>query len=367
MKSSLTLLGCLVLSSLAHAQNVFYSKPELANQSVGYIDTSLGRYSYRGSGTVARDPRLIYSCAHIVYDRGKWADDYTFYRAIHQRGFPSRSLAASPRGFHVMSRYARAARYTNGESNRSFAADFTVFYGPVSFGPAVPVQENSGQLLRSFATMKRIVGYPAQIDYTGDRGYYYQHNTGWFSKQAFRIRGGFNEFYRVSTGPGNSGGAAFLRDPGTGADRFAGVLVSGGRNSAGVMAMTGATRRVSDAALGSAASRTMSRNRNRISLGASRTSATRILPMRELSGIVTDMTLHIEMETASPSSTKVWLQSPGGRVHRVRSCGTTSLADAFRGSETEGDWQLRIQVKDGSPSTFSSATLTAYASTSEAE
>lgn len=351
----------------AGAQNIVYSKPEFVNESVGVMDTTVRRSSFRGSATVARDPRLIYSCAHILYDRGVWASDYRFYRASHQRGFPPDSLESSPRGFHYLSRYASAARYTNGESNRSFAADFTVLYGPTSFGPAVPVQENSAPMLRTYTTYKRIVGYPADIDYTGERGYYYQHNTGWFAKRAFKIRGGFHDFFNVSTGPGNSGGALFLRDPVTGGDRFAGVLVAGGRNSAGVVAMTGATLRLSNAALGSATTELRTTNRNPIALGSSRPSVIRSLPMRDATGLVESLSLNVDLNGPETSGAKAWLQSPEGRVQRVSCDGTTDVSEAFRGSEVGGDWQLRIHAKDGSPVTFGSATLTAAVRAADGE
>jgi hypothetical protein len=359
----LRLTAAFVASSLcvAEARETFYSKPELANQSVGLLETEVRNGSYRGSATVVRDERLLYSCAHIVYDRGTWANDYTFHLAWHDRRFPAKRLGASPRGFHYFTRYARAARYTNGESNASFAADFTVFYGNQSFGPASPVQENSGPLLRT-TRGKRIIGYPAQIDFTRARGYSYQHNTGWFPNAARRIRGGFHDFSGVSTGTGNSGGGIFLRDPYTGGDLFAGVLVSGGYRNAGVVAMDASTRRLADDALGSVRPAWSAANTNRILLGGARTHTKRILPVSE-GGHTDRIVLDLELAGVSGDQPKVYLQSPAGRIRRIdidpAHAGLRShdVSDAFSGTVGEGTWVLRLGTGEASSVTFVRASL----------
>ena len=52
-------------------------------------------------------------------------------------------------------------------------------------------------------------------DFTGERGFNYQHSTGWFNYSAYRMRGAYHEFDDVATGPGNSGGP--MVDPADGA------------------------------------------------------------------------------------------------------------------------------------------------------
>lgn len=347
--------------ALAEARETFYSKPELANQSVGILETRVRGGSYRGSATVVRDPRLVYSCAHLVYDRGVWAVDYTFHRAWHDRRFPAKRLGASPRGFHYFTEYARAARYTYGESNASFAADFTVFYGNQSFGPASGIQENSAPLLRSIRE-KRIIGYPSDIDFTRARGYSYQHSTGWFPYSARKIRGAFHDFSDVSTGSGNSGGGIFLLDPYTGADLFAGVLVSGGYRNAGVVAMNSATRSLADDALGSVSPEWSAANTNRVLLGGTRTHTKRILPVYE--GSTADrVVLDLELAGVSGDIPKVYLQSPAGRIRRITvdpgHAGLRShdVSDAFSGTVGEGTWVLRLGTSEASSTTFVRAIL----------
>ena len=338
------------------AQGVAFSKPEFVSHSVGYLDTTIRRFSYRGSATVVRDPRLVYSCAHNFYDRGEWASDYTFYRGIHQRRLPSNSQGAEPRGFHYFTKYARAARFTNGESNKSFASDFVVLYGNSSFGPAARIQERSAKLLRSNRS-KRIIGYPADVDFSGNNGFYFQHSTGWFNNKARRIKGPFQEFFNVSTGPGNSGGSIFLRDRAGGADLFAGVLVSGSRRSAGVVSMNGASRRLADRALGSVTTPFRTTNSNRIKLSESRPSATRRLPVRDTDGPVENLKLTLQFSNSGASEPLVWLKSPSGTVKRVSVSGTSDLSESFGGCESAGDWQLQIQSTKGLPTTFVRASL----------
>lgn len=359
-------VSCAVwLPCTADARKTFFSQPQLVNESVGLLETQLRNDYYRGSATVARDERIIYSCAHMVYDRGVWAKDYTFHRAWHDQRFPPRRSGASPRGFHYFTQYVRAARFTRGESNASFANDFILFYGTQSFGPAARVKEKSGRHLRS-TREKRIVGYPAFIDFTRKRGLSYQHDTGWFSYRAFKIRDGFHEFFGVSTGTGNSGGGIFLRDPKTGEDLLAGILVSGGFRSAGVVAMDASTRSLARRAIGSSKVSWSIANSNRVSLEKTSSTLSRSLPVHDETGTLETITLDLDLSGISGGPPTVFLQSPTGRIRRVAvpeaQAGVIrirdqDLSDAFRDSDPEGKWQVRIRVGPDSSATFDRARL----------
>ena len=347
----------------ADAQRTYYSKPELANESVGLLETEFRDGDYRGSATVARDGRILYSCAHMVYDSGVWAQDYTFHRAWHGQQFPAKSLGLSPRGFHYFSAYVKAARYTQGESNASFANDFIVFYGPQSFGPACRVKEYSGSALRT-TRLKRIIGYPSHIDFTGARGYCYQHSTGWFPNRAQRIRDEYYDFSGVSTGSGNSGGGIFLRDSLTGEDVLAGVLVSGGYRSAGVVAMDSDTRSLAQRAIGSAPTSWSVANASPISTGAAGGILVRSLPVQGAVGSLESIVLDLDLSGIQGSAPIVFLQSPSGRTQRmavsepkqgkIRIRGQDRGA-VFRGPSAQGAWSVRIHAN--SSLTFQRACL----------
>lgn len=353
------------LPCASDAKPVFFSKPELVNESVGLLETQVRNDIYRGSATIARDERILYSCAHVVYDRGVWAKDYVFHRAWHDQRYPAKRLGASPRGFHYFSEYARAARFTNGESNASFANDFTVFYGSDSFGPAARVQEDSGLLLRS-EREKRIIGYPSTIDYTRKRGFSYQHNTGWFPYRAFRIRDGYHDFFDVSTGSGNSGGGIFLRDPITGEDLLAGILVSGGYRTAGVVAMDRSTRMLARSAIGSSAESWSIANANRSALQKTSGTLTRSLPVQGTSDFLASIALDLDLSGIRGDVPAVFLQSPSGRIRRVPLPAATAgiirvrdadLSETFRDSDPSGTWVVRVRMGPESAAVFERAWL----------
>jgi hypothetical protein len=340
----------------AHA--VSYSKPELVSASSGLLRVDMRGSTYRGSATVARDPRLLYTCAHVLYDRGRWASDYAFHRAWHAQKFPSKSAGVAPRGFHYFSAYDRAARYTNGESNAAFANDFTVLYGNSSFGPAMEVRENSGPLLAG-GGQKRIIGYPADIDYTGRSGFSYQHSTGWFATRAIPVRGPLYDLRGVSTGPGNSGGGIHLRDAATGREQFAGVLVAGSRRTAGVVAMNASTRSLSDDALGSAGTAAWaSANANPIVLNGARPLASRALSVQEEGTVEGELTLQVEWAAPLAALPMIWLQSPSGRIRRVD---PSASIRAFDGASIAGTWRIILRTQDERDVAYTRATLSGTA------
>lgn len=351
----------LALCLIQPVSAVYFSKPEFASASSGLLRVDDRGSIYRGSATVARDERLLYTCAHMFYDRGRWANDYVFHRAWHSQKFPAKRVGVAPRGFHYFTAYERAARFTSGESNASFANDFVVMYGNSSFGPAMEVWENSGPALRA-TNMKRIIGYPANIDYTGRRGYSYQHSTGWFPNRAMRIRGAFHNFRGVSTGTGNSGGGIHVRDGATGQEYFAGVLVSGSYGTAGVVAMNSSTRSLSDDALGSAGTAWSSVNANRIVLDDARLSVSRTLPVDVKGSVDGGVTLKLEFGGAGETEPRVWLQSPSGRTRRVAVDGTS---DGFDGVSSSGAWRVLVRAGEGSPVAFTRVTLSGTAKGAE--
>ncbi|MCA1480791.1 hypothetical protein, partial [Bradyrhizobium sp. NBAIM08] len=135
------------------------------------------------------------------------------------------------------------------DSSRSFAYDFTVFYGDSSFGPAASCWSDGAAAISS-SRGKRIAGYPADIEYTGQNGYCYQHATDWFTNDANQIRDAYYDFDGVSTGEGNSGGPVFVMDGSTGNYSLGGILVSGSHTTAGVYTLNGSSDSMASAALG---------------------------------------------------------------------------------------------------------------------
>lgn len=287
-------------------------------RSAGVVATSYGE----GSGAVAYDPRLIYSCAHVVYDRGRWASSFRFSRAYHSEQRPRSSAYVTARGFRYFSRYAGTDR------DADFALDFIIAYGTASanFGPALPVLTNADADLMSSAS-KMILGYPGEIDYTGELGSYHQRRTGPFTRAFSRAFKAYYEITQVSTGPGNSGGPVLVLKNDT--YHLAGVLVSGATNMAGIYALNPSTETMASEALvaagannpspdpGTPTKQVVVANERSAFLPDGRGSLRRTLPVRRQGKVTTSTTLDLEIEAEYQGDLEIWLRSPRGRVHWV--------------------------------------------------
>ena len=345
---------CAACVHAAVAAPVYYSKPERSNASSGLLESKVRGYWYRGSGVVARDPKLIFSCAHVFYDNGKWATDYIFHRNVHSRDYPDMAAGASPRGLHYFTSYANASADSGSESNRAFASDFTVLYGNSSFGPAMPALRDGGGAVRS-TRWKRIVGYPSEVDFTGARGFCFQHSTDWFNYRSRKLRGAYHEFRDVSTGPGNSGGPILVRND-NGTEAVAGVLVSGWTRLAGVRALDLASHTMSGYALGLEDRTITFPNTNRTNLPDGSYIA-RSIPVSGFDGAVSKLRLSLAITTASRGELDVYLRSPSGKTRWIhkRSTDTTDnlgvsgvdLSGSFSGVNPNGTWKLYIRDAAG--------------------
>lgn len=357
-----------ILGAAPLAAQVVYSKRALVQPSAGLIESEFFDGWYRGSGVVARDPRLIYSCAHVFYDNGVWASDYLFHRNYHRRSYPRPAEGVSPRGIRYFSSYASNISDFGPDSNQAFASDFTVLYGNSSFGPAVGWFWDGATALKS-AAAKRIVGYPAEIDFTREAGHCYQHATDFFQRAAYTVRGSFVEFNNVSTGPGNSGGPVFVQDSVSGKELLAGMLVSGSRRTAGVVALNAATHTLSSEALGLDPKTLTFANRESVIIPDGSFSFTKKeIPVSGFSGTVQSLRLTITLYTASRGDLEVYLQSPGGKISWItRKSGGGSkdlmirdldLDTMFSGSIANGTWRLFLRDSvAGNAASFMSVSL----------
>ncbi len=353
----------------AIAGKVYYSVPEFVSDSTGLMESYVAGDWYRGSAVVARDPKLLYSCAHLFYEGGQWATDYNFYRAIHSNGFPDDANSVSPRGLHYFTSYSSGVKSYGSDSEVAFASDFTVLYGNASFGTAVGWWPKAGPVLRSSAP-KRIVGYPSDIDFTGDSGHSYQHSTGWFNYEAFRVRNGFHEFDDVSTGPGNSGGPIFVRNTSTGQDLLAGILVSGTRRSAGVVALDLSTDTLASYALGLKDKSLTFTNGNGFKLpDGTRSYSVIPIDVSGFTGTVSKLRLSVSITTKYRGDLDVFMKSPSGKIRWItRADGGTSenltitgkdLSSTYSGISPNGRWELRVRdAISGARATFKSASIT---------
>lgn len=342
-----------ILSASRGSAEVFFPKPVQADPSTGYLESYVDRDWYRGSGVIARDSRLIFSCGHLFYYNGVWATDYEFYRNYSNHNPPDPGDGASPRGFRYFTNYSDNVSDYGGDSSRAFAYDFTVFYGPNSFGPAVACWADGSAALRS-SRDKRIVGYPARIEYTGDPGYSYQYATDWFPNRGYRIRDAYHGFDDVSTGEGTSGGPVFVWDSESGNYSLGGILVSGSYDTAGVYALNSSSNTMASAALGLQSETRTFGNTNALRLpDAGSNYSVRKTAAAGFTDTVTGLKFSLSITTPRRGDLNVYLQSPSGRIRWVNKASSNTgdnlvvnqanYASTFRGYAANGVWQVKMR------------------------
>ena len=342
-----------ILAARAEAQ-VVYPKRALVDLSTGYLESYVAGDWYTGSGVIARDSRLVYSCGHLFYEDGVWATDYLFYPGYNDSSSPDPSRGIAPRGFRYFTSYANNVKVYGSSSSRAFAYDFTVFYRSSPFGTAIATAADGRAALVS-DELKRIVGYPSSIDFTRARGYSYQHATDWFTNQAYPLRGSYYGFDGVSTGPGNSGGPVFVQDTGAETYSLAGILVSGSYSTAGAYALDAAAEAMANSALGASGSvQQVYRNTSSRRLpDAARGYVNRRVDAAGFTGNISDLTFNMKITTPRRGDLDVYLQSPSGRIRWINKKSRNNNRNLvvkkadysanFRGLAANGPWRLKMR------------------------
>lgn len=181
-----------------------------------------------GSGAVVRHPRVVFSCAHVVFNKSAvdpWLSNVNWYRAWESGNLPSGGGQVL-RGYYRYTGYAAAAQRQQ-NSSESFSMDFVVHYAFESTGGGgYAGWWNDGvSQLKSSSRTKMITGYPAGLYPGGNSGKYLMHRTGPFTRAFSTVYNDYLMVDEVSAGPGNSGGPTWVSD---GSDYYyAGVLISG--------------------------------------------------------------------------------------------------------------------------------------------
>lgn len=325
---------------------------------------------------IARDSRLLYTCAHILYDLGQWSTDVTFARRWNSSSSPSSSQMVVVRGYRFYSSYGGSA------SARDFSLDFAIGYrnGGASFGPAVDVFDDAGTALRSATTKKMVLGYPASIDYTFTSGGYYQHRTGPVARAMRQSEDSYHTVSGISTGGGNSGGPVLAER--SGKYDLAAILVSGTRTTMGVhgldsSAVTMAKNILAELDQPAPTTPTVpSKTQKRSNTSAANltdgttTYTTRTFAITGLPNSITSTKLSVRIDTTHRGDLDVYLRSPAGRIHWVKKHNLSETTDnlkltdanytsTFSGSKPNGTWQLYMRdYYDGDRARFQNATLT---------
>jgi subtilisin-like proprotein convertase family protein len=309
----------------------------------------------RGSGTVAANPKIAVSCAHVTFEDGQWLQGFKFAPAYFSSAHPdAASNKTTFRGtWHWTS-------YAGGNSNSAFSNDFVAHYAYSNLANGAYSgwwwnnSTTSHQLQSSRS--KLIVGYP------GSDGFY-MNSTGTFTSSYSQRSGRYFWNSSVKGGSGMSGGGVFV-DYGGGDYRLSGVHVSGstdGSLGAGVRALDESANSLMNSAITSAGGATSTS-------GTTRTfSSSSTLNIPDNSSTWTVRNLSVSSMPASISSVKVSLKithtyrgdlevtltSPSGRIITLHNR-TGSSADnlvisdqdvssSFSGSNPNGTWKLSMR------------------------
>lgn len=347
--------------------------------STGLVFSEINNDGYRGSAVIARDSRLLYTCAHVLYDLGQWSTDVTFARRWNSSSSPSASQMVAVRGYRYYSSYGGSA------SALDFSLDFAIGYrsGGASFGPAVGAYDDAGTDLRSATTKKMVLGYPAYIDYTDASGDYYQHRTGPVARAMKKSEDSYHTVSGISTGGGNSGGPVLIER--SGKYDLAAILVSGTRTTMGVHGLDSSAATMAKNLLAElnppppptppspgSTSKTLKRtNTSAFNLADGATTySTRTFAITGLPNSITSTKLSIRIDSTHRGDLDVYLRSPAGRIHWIKKHSLSETTDnlkltdanytsTFSGSKPNGTWALYMRdYYDGDRARFHSATLT---------
>lgn len=258
----LLLAGCagLLLPVAAEAQ-VSYSRRVNASElrwvtsnATGVVRWTHDGWVYRGSGAVARDSRLVYTCAHVLEEDGTMAapGEIRFLRAWHSASAPGAEAGVAPRSYRYFTGYSSAAARYGTASRQAYHLDFVILVGYSAFGSAQPYYAGNGGAAVATRNWKYTGGYPATVNYTGANGFYYQHRTPFFTHPASKTHGAYHSFANVSTGNGNSGGPLWVYDSSSRRWGLAAVHVSGSRTTSGVHVLDQAAHSMGTNAVGDA-------------------------------------------------------------------------------------------------------------------
>lgn len=220
-----------VLAISQGAQAAYLPQPVPPEYAVTYPYNMTGKIVSNdagalGSGAVVKYPKVVISCAHVVYDYG-WQNGNYFFRGWNEGYSPDLYQGTLLRGYWYYS------SYSEGTSDYAFSLDFVTHYGYENLangGYGGSFADGIGAL--KSGRSKTITGYPSGLYPSGHSLRHRMHATGVFTwpfyDTSYSTYLGVDE---VSTGPGNSGGPVWIYD----SDNwyFAGVLVSGLSRSLG--------------------------------------------------------------------------------------------------------------------------------------
>lgn len=215
-----------------------FRNPELAEYVTGIAWNN--RTNAIGSGAVVSHPKVLLSCAHIVFDNARlaWpaANQIHFSHAHHSQQLSGRSVTL--RTYVRFGSYASAVRRHTVRSLQAYHRDVVagVSFSNLANGYALGhFGKTSSAALTNPSYAKKVLGYPTSVSKNG-----YMHRLN-FRGSFLKVHGGYYETKGVGSFGGNSGGPLLAYDPANRQWFVAGVVVSGLRDVLGVRTLDSST------------------------------------------------------------------------------------------------------------------------------
>jgi subtilisin-like proprotein convertase family protein len=341
-----------ILTCDSHA-TVLHSERNFFSNSVGLMMVWEDEFISRGSGVVAWDPKLVFSCAHVISDDGLWSSDpFSFHPGYNSPTEPSSELdGIALRSYRYFAEYSSNVVQRGGNSKEAYDLDFVIFHANQDVADAYGYWTDGGGALAS-DRWKLIAGYPATIRLTGEDGFYYQHSTDFFTQKAFKFYRSYYDLGNVTTGSGNSGGPVFVYDGDI--PYLAGILVSGDRKSVGVRALDADTKSMAENLLGVDSKTRTFRNSSSFMLpDGARKFSSRSVEVSGFSSNVKSLKFGLDISTTYRGDLEVYLKSPTGRIHWIskRKGGraknlvvkNADYSKKFAGFAANGKWTLHMR------------------------
>lgn len=313
---------------------------------------------YYGSGVVARNPKIVISCAHVTYD-WHWLKNAHWHWAWNSESYPKTSDGLLMNGYVYWDSYAQAVWRYGEASNSAFELDLVGYFNystdVAGGGYAGAWADGVSALLTT--SPKLITGYPSGRYVEGDRREFQMHSTGYFTSQFHRERGRYLGLDGVETGAGNSGGPAWVSDGTT--LLLAGVLVSGleksidGMSSVGIVGLDKPGWDLIDSALAKAAVVTQSFTNTNIAPVPDPGSLTRSIKVSGMPKTIKALQVALNVAHERRGDLVITLRSPSGRTitlfqgrgfdTRPNVAANSVSYSNFDGLNPNGDWILTVR------------------------
>lgn len=166
----------------------------------------------RGSAFRAWHPQTIFTAAHVVFQNEAWTAPPVWYPKAHAANLDDAPKMRT-RGYVRWNDYSRLV--TEGEVNSKFSKDVAVAFAFRTLGKGKPAKiETSGTRILNDGGIFTITGYPAENPYLNESiDGYFLHRTKPFRADFRSLSGRALIAPLITTGPGNSGGPVWVRNP----------------------------------------------------------------------------------------------------------------------------------------------------------